>query len=202
MTQMSRPRRPPRAEFMGNPARTLAGSPLARALHAHAFAVRALVLSLLAGGCVIPPSLSSNTTDGGVNSPPAILSVSSDQQQLVEPGPVLFEQNTTSSLIVKVRDTDVSDTLYVRVFVDYHFPDATPARAACTATAAKSADRTASCSLAGLCETADVGVQRGMTVVVFDREPQDTGTPLYQAMPPDGLSTDRFFYLQCQPPSP
>jgi hypothetical protein len=33
---------------------------------------------------------------------------------------------------------------------------------------------------------------------VFDRQPLDSGMPLYQNIPPDGLSTDRFFYLECQ----
>jgi hypothetical protein len=47
----------------------------------------------------------------------------------------------------------------------------------------------------------DIGQTRGLSFVVFDREPQDTGTPQYQAMSPDGQSTSRFFYLKCQPAS-
>jgi hypothetical protein len=36
---------------------------------------------------------------------------------------------------------------------------------------------------------------------VFDREPIDSGAgdPPFQAMPADGLSTSRFYFLKCQP---
>jgi hypothetical protein len=82
-------------------------------------------------------------------------------------------------------------------------PDPTPPRSTCIAAAAKTAQRSATCSLAGLCQTPDVGQTRGMTIVVFDRPVVDTGTPLYQAFDPanPGLSTSRFYYLKCQPRS-
>ena len=198
MTRMSDPGRCLAPLSARNSARSHGGSLLARTLHDPGRAVRALAVSLLAGGCVIPPSLSTNQADAGVNAPPAILSASSDLVQLVEPGPVSFAQNTTSDLVVTLRDPDLTDTLYVRVYVDYNHPDPTPPRAQCVAAPDKSPDRTATCSLAGLCLSTDVGATHGMTIVVFDREPLDSGTPLFQAMPPDGLSTDRFYYLQCQ----
>jgi hypothetical protein len=163
--------------------------------------VHVLAISLLAGGCVIPPSLSSNTTDAGVDSPPAILKVFSDVD-LKEGAPVLFEYNAANNITVTVRDTDLGDTLYVRMFVDYNNPDQTPPRGSCLpAPSAKSPDRTSVCNIQGLCLMSDIGQTRGLSFVVFDREPQDTGTPLYQAMPPDGQSTSRFFYLKCQPAS-
>lgn len=200
MTRMSDPRRgtPPRPQ--ANPATLQGGSRLARTLHDRGLAVRTLAVSLLAGGCVLPPSLSSNQADAGENSPPAILSASSDLVQLVEPGPVSFAIGTSSTLNVALRDADVTDTLYVRIFVDYNHPDQTPPRVPkCIAPPTGKPDRTAICPLSGLCETGDATLTRGMTIVVFDREPLDDGTlPLYQAMPTGGLSTDRFYYLQCQ----
>src|SRR5262245_21911873 len=68
--------------------------PLARTVHALRFVVGsaftvgfATTFGLVAGaagaaGCVIPPSLSLENQDAGLNSPPAILMVTSDQQAL------------------------------------------------------------------------------------------------------------------------
>lgn len=158
-----------------------------------------LISTLLLVGCVIPPSLSI-ADDGGVNSPPAIMSVASDQAQLAEPGPVLFDSGQPGSLRLSLIDTDVLDTLYVRIFVDYNLPTPTPARVSCAAPPTGTPTRTVTCALAGLCDTkSDIGVQRNMTIMVFDRPLLDTGAPLYQAMQPGGLSTDRFYFLKCQP---
>ncbi len=181
---------------------------VARTLHALHAVVRALVLLPLAG-CLFPPSLSVDTSDAGVDSPPAIVSVRSDLQELPEPGPVTFELGTSSQLNLTLVDTDVSDTLYVRVFVGYNDPilgmgpDPTPPRSTCVAAAAKTAQRSATCDLTGLCQTPDVGQNRGMTIVVFDRPVVDTATPLYQGVDPanPGMSTSRFYYLKCQPRS-
>jgi len=40
-----------------------------------------------------------------------------------------------------------------------------------------------------------------MTIVVFDRDPNDSGAgdPPFQTMEPGGLSTSRFYFLKCQP---
>jgi hypothetical protein len=180
---------------------------VARALHDYG-AVRVLLPMLTLAGCVIPPSLSVDNGDAGVNSPPAILSVRSDQQELTEPGPATFGLGQQSILNLTLLDTDVTDTLYVRVFVGYKDQvfgqnDATAPRSTCIAAAAKTAQRSATCDLTGVCLMEDVGQTRSLTIVVFDREVQDTGTPLYQAMAPGsgGLSTSRFYYLKCQPPS-
>ena len=161
------------------------------------------VMSIFAGpaGCVIPPSLSIGE-DAGVNAPPAILSVTSDQQALPEPGPVLFDIGSTAGdLSVSLIDTDLLDTLYVRIFVDYNLPDRLDARSKCTAPPNMTPMRTATCPLNALCLMSDLGVQRNMTIMVFDREPIDSGAgdPPFQAMPPGGLSTSRFYFLKCQP---
>ena len=191
MTEMPERGRDPRCR--------LAWLRVARALHDITPIVPVCLLSLVAVSCVIPPPLSNQQQDAGVNSPPAITKVFGDQIELVEPGPETFARGT-GSLTISLRDTDLVDTLYVRIFVDYNNPDPTPPRATCQAGSSKAADRTAICDISGLCETADVGQTRDMSIVVFDRQPQDTGSPLYQAMPQgsDGQSTDRFYHLKCQ----
>lgn len=182
------------------------GSALARAVHAPGPAMRGQVLLLvmlspmMSSGCVIPPSLEVDD-EPIVNSPPAILTVISDQVALAEPGPVGFEQQTTDSLSITLLDTDLLDTLYVGIYVDYNQPDRLAARARCMAPPNADESRTVTCRLNSLCADADIGVQRGMTIVVFDRPPDDTGalSPPFQAMPEPGLSTSRFYFLNCLP---
>ena len=49
---------------------------------------------------------------------------------------------------------------------------------------------------------ADDGQTRNLTAVVFDRIPLETGKPAFQAMPDGGLSTSRFFFVNCAGPQP
>jgi len=170
---------------------------MARALHASR-AVRYLALSL--GGCVIPPSLSVENQDAGQDSPPAIMSVRSDQQELSPPGPVTFAMNSGTAQLT-LLDTDVSDDLEVRFFIDYTPTNTTSPRAICKAPANGTPTRTTTCDLGGLCLTGDLENTRDLTIVVFDREVLDAGTPRYQAMAPGGLSTSLFFHLVCVPAS-
>lgn len=179
-------------------ARSQGGSALARPLHTTRMLVRPTVIALLAlGGCVIPPSLSVENQDAGINSPPAILAVRSDQMELPEPGPVTFERGT-GMLTLTLLDTDVDDTLYVRLYVGYTVADPTPARSTCTAPVNGATQRSASCDLTALCQAEDVGADRLMQVHVFDRQVLEAGTPAFKAMPPGGLTTSRIYQMTCE----
>jgi hypothetical protein len=160
----------------------------------------AALLATLCPGCVIPPSL---RVDEESDSPPVITSVSSDRTVLADPGPVVLEQGGTSTnLVLALLDTDVRDDLHVRLFVDYNAPDRLPPRAACEVPHNDDnpqAARTATCNVSGLCLTADIGVQRGLMIVVSDRPPTDFGADP-QALMMQGLSSYRFYFLRCQPP--
>jgi hypothetical protein len=164
--------------------------------------VRVVVpLLVSSAACVIPPSLSVDKQDAGINSPPAILIVRSDQTDLAE-GDIAIFQRGSGTLSLTLIDTDLNDTLFGRVFVNYTVEHTTAPRSACTATVG-AAQRTATCFLDALCLPEDDNLgptALDMTVVVFDREPLDTGSPAFQAMPPDGLSASKFFHLECQPP--
>lgn len=159
----------------------------------------AALLATLCLGCVIPPSL---RIDEENDSPPVITEVSSGTP-LADPGPIVLEQGSTSTnLVLTLLDTDVRDDLHVRLFVDYNAPDRLPARAACEVPHNDDnpqATRTATCNVSGLCLTADVGVQRGLMIVVSDRKPMDFGADP-QALMMQGQSSYRFYYLRCQPP--
>jgi hypothetical protein len=160
------------------------------------------VLPVIFVGCIIPPSLGVEQQDAGVNSPPSIVSVRSDQTELPEPGPVDFEVGSMSPLNLTLLDTDVNDKLYVRVFMDYTKDQPTAPRSTCTAASVGQATRTATCPLQALCLTKDVGIQHLMQIMVFDRQPLETGeSPLFQAMPAGGLETDRTYQVNCRNPS-
>jgi hypothetical protein len=176
---------------------------VARAVHDVGSLVQAVapIAMLTMVGCVIPPSLQVDNQDAGFNSPPAILSVTSDLQALPEPGPVLFDRGATAgNLSLSLIDTDLQDTLYVRIFVDYNLPDRLPPRAQCMVSPNMNPMRTVTCGLQSLCALGDLGVQRSMSIVVFDRLPLESGDPPFQEMPSGGLSTSRFYFLKCQPP--
>lgn len=189
------------------PSRIQGTSALARAVHDSRMLVRfvPLLVGGLIGGCVIPPDLSVSDGDAGVNSPPAILAVRSDLEELPEGGSVVFER-TVGTLNVTLYDTDVSDTLFVRVFVDYDFGDPSPARSTCTAPCTPpctTVQRSTTCDLTALCTRDDVmsAQKRFMTVQVFDREPLESGSPRFKAMPPGGLTTSKAYQLTCVEPT-
>jgi hypothetical protein len=181
-----------------------AGSRLARAVQARRSIVAiATLLALCTLGCVIPPSLQpqDNTPD---NSPPAIVSVQGPSDALAEPGPYFVESGRLAGLLsVSLIDTDVADTLYLRGYLDYNTPvgNRVAPRVRCSVPLSDKITRVATCNLAGLCLPSDVGAQHNLTLVVFDRLPDDAGDDP-QAMPMDsgGLSTSRFYFVHCQPP--
>jgi hypothetical protein len=200
MTRMSEPDRARIAVTHANPASPHARSMLARALH-HRARVGAVITSALLAGCIIPPSLSVDVQDGGIDSPPSITSARSDLTELVEPGPYQFAtapnaQNSTINLTL--LDTDLDDGLFVRIYVDYSVTAPTAPRSTCAAVATGAAVRTTTCSLAALCLPGDpTSDRRLMEIMVFDREPLDVGTPTFKAIPAGGQSTTRTFFLNC-----
>ena len=199
MTEMSethcvQDRRPGR-----NPANGKGGIHLARVVHAPGSLVLALPCLLLLTSCILPPSLSTANEDAPINSPPAITAVRTDADVLFEPGPVALTRNS-GTINFELLDTDVQDTLVVRVFIDYTLADPTPARAQCTAPSTGEAKRTVTCAAGTICQVADDGQTRNMTTVVFDRMLLEAGKPEFQAMPEGGMSTSRFFFVNCAGP--
>jgi hypothetical protein len=176
---------------------------VARAVHE----LRAPVAPLLAlsmvlvgfAGCILPPSLSTDDQDAGVNSPPSITAVRTDADNLFEPGPVSITRNS-GTINFDLLDTDVDDTLQVRVFIDYTIKTPTPVRAQCTAPPTGTPMRTVTCTASAICQPGDDGQTRNLTAVVFDRLPLESGNPMFQAMPEGGLSTSRFFFVNCAGP--
>ena len=153
---------------------------------------------MMFAGCVIPPSLSVDTTDAGLNSAPAITSVRADDVLLPEFSTVNFDKGS-GLLNLTVYDTDLDDILYPEIFVDYTFQNPTPPRSKCTQAAGHTVVRSSTCNLAGLCQDVDIGKPRTMQVIVFDRDPLEFGSPVFQALPEGGLWASRVYTLICQP---
>lgn len=150
--------------------------------------------------CVSPPALQLDQPDAGENAAPIITSVSNAAaMELVEPGPITLERGR-GTLAIRLRDADVGDTLNVRLYVDYNRPDPSPARASCRVAPGSTVARTTTCDVAGVCTTADVGVERLLWIEVFDRELLDSGQPRFRAMPAGGASSKWTFMMQCQEP--
>lgn len=197
MTQMSEPRIVRSAAAQANRATRRACVRLARPLHG-ALLIRALAFAMMFAGCVIPPSLSVDTTDAGLNSPPAIISVRADGVELPEFSVVTFEQGV-GTVNLSVYDTDLDDTLYPKIFINYESEDPKPARSTCTPASGRTVQRSSTCDAGGLCQVLDIGNQTplNMQVLVFDRQIIEGADPRFQAMPPGGLSTSRTFFLKC-----
>lgn len=203
MTRMSESHAKTHTEIAGNPARWLVVSRLVRMVH-DAGVVVPIALSMLLVGCVIPPSLSVENQDAGVNSPPAITAVRAESDSYFEPGPIPLVKGE-GSLAFSLLDIDTNDTLYVRIFVDYTVDDPDPARAQCMSPPSESTRRSITCDVGAVCNDAtiaktDANIDVLMTTVVFDRQPLDSGEPMFQAMPEGGLSTSRSFKLSCSAP--
>jgi hypothetical protein len=194
MTQMSEPRMPT--------PRTVEQLRVARPLHSSSVLRLSLALAMFTG-CVIPPSLSADTTDAGANSAPAIVSVRADLVEFPQFTTLVFERGANAgSLNLTLHDTDLDDTLYVRIFVNYNNPDPEPPRSTCLA-AGRTVERTATCTMNNVCRTVDVGADPLplLQVFVFDRDYEADIPPAYMGMAPSGLSSSQTFFLRCQEPS-
>ena len=175
----------------------------ARFVHSFARTVKTAVVVCVVGvggSCVVPPALGLDVPDGGTNSPPDILSILGDNATAFPLSGTVPEIKGSGSATIKLIDSDLNDTLYVRFFVDWLPDDPTPPRSSCSVTPSlpATAIRSAECDLSGLCQSADIGVTRSLLVEVYDRQPLDSGTPLFRAVPSPGLSSAQAFSLLCQ----
>jgi hypothetical protein len=202
MTGMSDPRRDPRLDAAPNPRQLLGKAGRARGLHSLrivvVFAVAAL--AAVAAGCVIPPDLETEKGDASVNAAPSILDVRDEAGNPFErPGPRDITVGA-GRLVLTIEDPDLSDTLFVRYFLDYGLPAPTPARIECEAApgATPTLERQITCSLVGVCTTPALGPDHIFEIEVFDRPPViDDPTRLFRALDPPGLSSTWWWQVTC-----
>jgi hypothetical protein len=170
---------------------SLALSSVARAVH--------VLLAVMFAGCVVPPPLTVDN-DGGVNSPPNIISVVDPSFNAHRPPDVItIDNNGIGDLTVTIVENDVEDPIVLQLFVDYDAGDPHDADVNCVAPTAGSRIRTSTCLIENLCDNDDVGVHT-LEIEVYDRPP-DTNAP-FRDFQPDvpGFFTTWTFDLQCQNP--
>jgi hypothetical protein len=195
MTRMSDVHSVVAAPIDDNRPKLLARSALARRVQRFLAAVLGLALFVLVS-CV--PSLSVEKQDAGQNSPPGIVKVIADGPAILDEAQTVTFAKGKGTLTLQLIDTDLGDTLFVRVYVNYSPQNPTPPRATCTAPPNKLAQRDdTTCSLIALCQDTDLGAIEDMTVVVFDRAVNDNIPPVFQYDGPDGLSASQYYHLKC-----
>lgn len=165
--------------------------------------VHILAMLMLAGttACVVPPPLALDEPDAGLNGVPRILSVRlADGKEMAEEPAVVDLQVGAENATMTVYDSDLGDTLYVQVFVDYDPGASTPPRSHCNAPPSPSsaAERSASCPMVAVCGADDTTTNpHRLLVEVYDREPLIDGSPVFRAVPAPGQATARTFSLNC-----
>ncbi len=164
-----------------------------------------VVLVLTAGmyACVVPPPLQQGDPDAGANSPPVILSVRGPdgkelkQTKPTEPISVIKNQGDAT---ITVYDADAGDTLTVQGFVDYTEADATSPRSSCMAAPPTdmSLERTLTCTMRGLCTTADLGTNNLHLLVfeVYDR-PVTNDPLLFRSVAVPGEKSSLSYLMTC-----
>jgi len=181
---------------------------MARGMHR----LRSVVLSSLASAvvpmslaaCVVPPSVQPEDDNSEVpNNPPAIRKVTdSAGQELTRPGPLAFVVGA-GMVNVFAADTDLDDTLYVRMYIDYGLADATPFRVQCESAPGNSplVEREVNCPLLGLCTD---GLIDGQTHIfeldVLDREPISTAARPFRGVTVPGEISTFWWQLTCVAP--
>ncbi len=170
------------------------------------------MLSFVGGmqlACLIPPDLEPASQDAGSGAPPVILSA--QPMEFAFPGPILLERGVERDMTLEVSDSDIDDTLFVQLYVDYNrLPtnQPTPAVASCQAAPTGTATRFMACPTQSLCNlipTTDTGdhVLEAMVAdrsFILDSDPQAQGQPPYRAVAEPEQASFNFssWVMRCQ----
>lgn len=186
----------------GNCAHSRDKAPMARRVHL----VRLVQLAVAASagfaaiGCVIPPPLQTDEPDAGANHPPVFRSIKDAAgEELTRPGPHAFVVGT-GELRITAADSDLGDTLYLRLYVDYGLPVQTPALASCDVApgATPELERTKTCSLLGVCtDVLADGVPHVFEIDLMDRPPTSTAARMYRDVTAPGEIATLWWNITC-----
>lgn len=184
-----------------NPARSHGFAGMARGVHQLASVPSyALVALLGAAACVVPPDLELDEVEGA-NHPPVLRRVrDSAGTELRRPGDIELVVNE-GELVVTAEDLDLDDTLYVRMYFDYGFDEATPVRVQCEAAPGATAtlSREITCPLPGLCNDA-LTMNGGMHILeidVLDRVPTSTAARPFRDVTAPGEIATGMWNVKC-----
>ena len=156
-------------------------------------------------GCPFPPPLEVEQADGGSSSPPVITdNVSPEEFRF--PGPITLFRNDARSFSLSLRDAEVNELLFVRMYVDYQADAPTNFLSDCVAASNGEVIRQASCPAARLCDdipNTDTE-SHALDVMVSDREflpsgdPAAEGQPAFRAVASGGVPTIRTWLMKCE----
>ena len=187
----------------GNSASVLDKGPVARRVHLSRVVQLAIAASAgfaASAGCVIPPPLQTDGPDAGANHPPVFRSIKdATGEELTRPGPHAFVVGT-GELRITAADSDLSDTLYLRLFVDYGVPVQTPALASCDVApgVTPELERTKTCSLLGVCtDVLADGLPHVFEIDLMDRPPTSTATRMYRDVTAPGEIATLWWNITC-----
>lgn len=113
------------------------------------------VVCLSTAGCVIPPSLEVEVSDAGFSADPTIRSAASPFEF---PGPFTVARDDTDvTLSLTLRDNDVDDTLFVRLFLDYDPESGAGLLSDCVSAPTGERDRVLGCPINTVCSLIEDG---------------------------------------------
>jgi hypothetical protein len=179
---------------------------MARRVHDWPLVVAVGPLVSMLASCVFPPPLELDSPDAAPNSPPTLIEVRDNAANVVPlPGPLVVQADDPRQLTFTLSDNDRGDLLFVNLYVDYNFPNPSPALDSCVAPVPVTGmQRGATCNaLSRLCPAdIDTSIQHLMTALISDRALDPAGEPIYQAVTAPGYGMPYTWVLTCEAASP
>lgn len=148
------------------------------------FSLCAAGIACTSAACIIPPSLEVEVNDAGVSSPPVVRSAASPFEF---PGPFTVTREATDvSISLTLRDNDLDDTLFVRLFLDYDPESGAGLISDCVSAPTGERDRVLGCPINTVCSLIEVGDTSLHTLeaMVTDRLWLTAGDPDAVGQPP------------------
>lgn len=175
---------------------------MARTLHTMVW----MIAGCAAWGCVVPAPLNIEGSDAGPGSPPVIVA-SGPAPAFSLPGPLVLDRSDNPLLSLTVRDNEVDEELFVRLYVDYGINGQRPARSGCVIPPSGQIERVGECSVTPVCGDVpdDDEDEHLLEAMVADRRfLEETDRPPEQppqrGLPEDASYSIRAWVFRCLPP--
>jgi len=158
-------------------------------------------------GCVIPAPLQLDESDAGTNATPLIVS-SGPAPDFSFPGPLAMEHSDQRRLTLTLNDSDVDDTLHVRIYRDYD-ENSIGFVSSCTFPPSGEKTRVGDCLTQSFCNNvADTDQENKLLeAMVTDRafldesDPAGEGQDAYRRIQAGTQSSFRTWIMNCQDPN-
>jgi hypothetical protein len=166
-------------------------------------------LALGAGGCVWPAPVELESADGGPGSPPVIIS-SGPAPEFALPGPLVLDRSDNPLLSLTVRDNDIDEELFVRLYVDYGIDgEQRPARSGCVIPPSGAIERVGQCAVTPVCGDIedDDESEHLLEAMIADRRfleetDRPPEQPPHRGLPADAAYSIRAWIMRCLPAEP